>query len=50
MYSKENQTCRVDTAVTDDGPDFIKGNLNWDKVIWQRSAKRDLKPLINSYI
>jgi hypothetical protein len=48
-----NRKCRSigwDIAITDDGLDLIEGNHDWDKVIWQRSAKRGLKPLVKPYL
>ena len=47
--NKKNRSIGWDIAITDDGPDLIEGNHNWDKVIWQRSAGKGLKPLIEAY-
>ncbi len=50
LYNKKNRSIGWDIAITDDGPDIIEGNHNWDKVIWQRSAKKGLKWLIEPYV
>lgn len=50
VYNRKNRSIGWDIAVTDNGPDLIEGNHNWDKVMWQRSAKRGLKPLIEHYL
>jgi hypothetical protein len=46
LYNKKCRAIGWDLAVTDNGPDLIEGNHDWDKVIWQRSAKKGLKSLI----
>ena len=50
LYNKRNRSIGWDIAVTDNGPDLIEGNHNWDKVFWQLSAKRGLKTLIEPYL
>jgi len=49
LYNKRNRSIGWDIAVTNNGPDIIEGNHDWDKVIWQRSAKKGLKSLIESH-
>lgn len=50
LYNKRNRSIGWDIAVTDNGPDLIEGNHDWDKVLWQRSVKIGLKPLIEAYL
>jgi len=50
LHNKKNRSIGWDIAVTDQGPDLIEGNHNWDKVLWQRAAGRGLKPLIQAYV
>jgi hypothetical protein len=50
LHNTKNRSIGWDIAITDDGPDLIEGNHNWDKVIWQRSVKKGLKPLIEPYL
>jgi hypothetical protein len=50
LYNKKNRSIGWDIAVTDNGPDLIEGNHDWDKVLWQRSVKKGLKPLIEAYL
>jgi hypothetical protein len=50
LFNKNNRSIGWDIAITDNGPDLIEGNHNWDKVTWQRFVKRGLKPLIEPYL
>lgn len=49
ILNKKNRSIGWDFAITDNGPDIIEGNHNWCKVLWQRSARKGLKPLISAY-
>jgi hypothetical protein len=50
LFNKKNRSIGWDIAVTENGPDLIEGNHDWDKVLWQRSVKKGLKPLIEAYL
>lgn len=45
----ENRGVGWDIAITNDGVDFIEGNHNWCKLLWQLPVQRGLKYLIEPY-
>ncbi|MEN9790661.1 MAG: hypothetical protein RLZZ63_319 [Gemmatimonadota bacterium] len=48
-HRPENRGVGWDVAVTERGPDFIEGNHNWCKILWQVPVDRGLKHELERY-
>jgi len=46
----ENRSIGWDIAITEEGPEFIEGNHNWCKILWQIPVKTGMKPVLEKYI
>lgn len=49
LYRPENRGVGWDVALTENGPDFIEGNHNWCKILWQLPVNEGLKHVLDSY-
>ncbi len=49
LHRPENRAVGWDVAVTAAGPDFIEGNHNWCKILWQLPVGRGLKSELHPY-
>lgn len=45
----ENRGVGWDVAITNDGIDFIEGNHNWCKTLWQLPVKKGMKDILEKY-
>ncbi|MFV0226371.1 hypothetical protein OBK05_01560 [Empedobacter falsenii] len=45
----ENRGVGWDIAITNDGIDFIEGNHNWCKTLWQLPVKKGMKDVLDKY-
>ena len=49
IYHPENRGVGWDLALTEKGPDFIEGNHNWCKILWQIPVDQGLKSVLEKY-
>lgn len=49
LKNKANRSVGWDIAITEQGPEFIEGNHNWCKLLWQLPSHRGLKADIEKY-
>ena len=49
LFRPENRGVGWDVALTENGPDFIEGNHNWCKILWQLPVGKGLKHVLDSY-
>lgn len=49
LYKPENRGVGWDVALTENGPDFIEGNHNWCKILWQIPVDQGLKSVLEKY-
>jgi hypothetical protein len=49
LHRPENRGVGWDVALTDKGPDFIEGNHNWCKILWQIPVDQGLKSVLENY-
>lgn len=49
LHRPENRGVGWDVALTENGPDFIEGNHNWCKILWQIPVDLGLKSVIEKY-
>jgi hypothetical protein len=49
LHRPENRGVGWDIAITEDGPDFIEGNHNWCKILWQIPVNQGLKSVLDQY-
>lgn len=49
IYRPENRGVGWDLALTEKGPDFIEGNHNWCKILWQIPVDQGLKSVLEKY-
>lgn len=49
LHRPENRGVGWDIAVTENGPDFIEGNHNWCKILWQIPVNQGLKSILQEY-
>lgn len=49
LHYPQNRGVGWDIALTDDGVDFIEGNHNWCKILWQLPVKKGLKEVLERY-
>lgn len=49
LHRPENRGVGWDVAVTESGPDFIEGNHNWCKILWQIPVNEGLKHILEKY-
>ena len=50
LYNKENRSIGWDIAVTDSGVDFIEGNHDWCKLVYQLPAGKGLRYELLKYV
>ena len=50
LYNKENRSVGWDIAVTDSGVDFIEGNHDWCKLVYQLPACKGFKKELERYL
>jgi hypothetical protein len=50
LHHPENRGVGWDVALTEKGPDFIEGNHNWCKILWQIPVEQGLKSVLEKYI
>ena len=49
LHYPQNRGVGWDIALTDDAVDFIEGNHNWCKILWQLPVKKGLKEILEKY-
>lgn len=49
LFRPENKGVGWDVAVTSNGPDFVEGNHNWCKILWQLPVNKGLKHILQKY-
>jgi hypothetical protein len=49
LYRPENRGVGWDVAITEKGSDFIEGNHNWCKILWQIPVDQGLKSALEKY-
>lgn len=49
LYRPENRGVGWDVALTPEGPDFVEGNHNWCKILWQLPVNKGLKHILEKY-
>ncbi|MEN9337278.1 MAG: hypothetical protein RLZZ500_2265 [Bacteroidota bacterium] len=49
LYRPENRGVGWDVAITEKGSDFIEGNHNWCKILWQIPVDQGLKYVLEKY-
>lgn len=49
LYRPENRGVGWDVALTPKGPDFVEGNHNWCKILWQIPVNEGLKHILQKY-
>lgn len=49
LHKPENRGVGWDVAVTEKGPDFIEGNHNWCKILWQIPVNEGLRHILEKY-
>ena len=49
LHRPENRGVGWDVALTENGPDFIEGNHNWCKILWQIPVDQGLKYVLEKY-
>lgn len=49
LHRPENRGVGWDVALTEKGPDFIEGNHNWCKILWQIPVDQGLKSVLEKY-
>jgi len=50
LLHPENRSIGWDVAISESGPEFIEGNHNWCKILWQLPVKRGLKKTLYQYM
>jgi len=50
LYHPENRTIGWDIAISESGPEFIEGNHNWCKILWQLPVNKGLKKTLYQYM
>jgi hypothetical protein len=50
QHRPENRGVGWDIALTNQGPDFIEGNHNWDEMLWQLPANKGMKQVLEKYL
>jgi hypothetical protein len=49
LYRPENRGVGWDVALTSNGPDYIEGNHNWCKILWQIPVNKGLRSELAKY-
>lgn len=49
LHRPENRSIGWDVALTENCPEFIEGNHNWCKILWQLPVKQGLKHILEQY-
>lgn len=49
LHRPENRGVGWDVALTVNGPDFLEGNHNWCKILWQIPVNKGLKHVLEGY-
>ena len=50
LFRSENRSIGWDVAISESGPEFIEGNHNWCKILWQLPVKKGLKKTLYQYM
>jgi hypothetical protein len=50
LFHSENRSIGWDVAISESGPEFIEGNHNWCKILWQLPVKKGLKKTLYQYM
>jgi hypothetical protein len=50
LYNPKNRSIGWDVAISESGPEFIEGNHNWCKILWQLPVKKGLKQTLYQYL
>lgn len=50
LHRPENRSIGWDVALTENGPEFIEGNHNWCKILWQLPVKQGMKGALDAYL
>ena len=50
LHNKENRSVGWNIAVTNEGIDFIEGNHDWCKLVYQLPVNRGLKNELKKYL